>query len=136
MSKRKTFAPVVVATFLLAIFFSRGLVKKPEASAIPLDAEPSATLPRKPSAVAAPVAEGNRRESQSKPPRTITNPPLTPKEIEEARSEMKLSLVAIYGAQKSFHAEYNRYSTDLYRGLGYAPEASERWSKRGASALC
>lgn len=57
--------------------------------------------------------------------------PLSLREIEAARSEMKVTLAALYGAQKSFYSEHKRYSTDLSRGVGYAPEGKERWSKAG-----
>jgi hypothetical protein len=42
---------------------------------------------------------------------------------------MKMSLMAIYGAEKSFYSEYRRYSTD-FRALGYMPEG-ELSSKAG-----
>ncbi len=58
--------------------------------------------------------------------------PLSPKEILEARSEMKMSLAAPYGAQKAFYAEHRRYSTDLLNGVGFLPDAEkQRWSKVG-----
>lgn len=57
--------------------------------------------------------------------------PLNPEEIAQARSEIKITLAAIYAGQKSFHSEYGRYSTDLFRGIGFMPEGKERWSKVG-----
>jgi len=56
--------------------------------------------------------------------------PLNPAEIAVARSEMKVTLAGIYGAQKSFYAEYGRYSTDL-NALGYSPEGEKRMSRAG-----
>ncbi len=47
--------------------------------------------------------------------------PLTEQEIRVRRSEMKLSLSAMYGAEKSFFSEFHRYTTD-FNGMGYAPE--------------
>ena len=61
------------------------------------------------------------------PARAGTTPALAPPSEEELRQtqmEMKISLAALYGAEKSFFAEYNRYSTDL-RAIGYQPEAGK-----------
>jgi hypothetical protein len=56
--------------------------------------------------------------------------PLNPAEIAAARVEMKITLSALYGAQKSFYAEYGRYSTDL-NAVGYSPQEKERMSRAG-----
>ena len=55
---------------------------------------------------------------------------LSPKKIEEVRSEIKTSLASIYGAEKSFYSEFKRYSTDL-KALGFFPDKKDRWSKMG-----
>lgn len=47
--------------------------------------------------------------------------PYTEKEIQEIRVGMRVSLAALYGAQKSFFSEYNRYASD-FDALGYSPE--------------
>jgi hypothetical protein len=56
--------------------------------------------------------------------------PLNPTEIAAARVEMKVTLAALYAAQKSFYAEYGRYSTDL-NAVGYSPDEKERMSRAG-----
>ncbi|MCO5142595.1 MAG: hypothetical protein M9962_05855 [Oligoflexia bacterium] len=49
---------------------------------------------------------------------------LTAKEIESIRREMKITLAAMYAAQKSFYSEFGRYSTDLL-SIGYFPSDKE-----------
>lgn len=49
---------------------------------------------------------------------------------EKIRSSMKISLAALYGAQKSFFSEYGRYSTD-FNELGYLPEEDTFTYKTG-----
>jgi len=55
---------------------------------------------------------------------------LTPEQIEAIRTEMKVSLAAMYGAEKSYFSEYGRYTTD-FNQLGYSPERREINIKTG-----
>jgi hypothetical protein len=52
------------------------------------------------------------------------------KKIENMRSEAKMSLAANYTALMSFHAEWDRYTTDL-KSMGFAPYRSELIYKLG-----
>lgn len=58
---------------------------------------------------------------------------LTLTEIFDARTEMKNSLLALYTAQRIFHAEHGRYSTDILSALGYEVRPTPRWSNVGFS---
>lgn len=69
-------------------------------------------------------APGRRTASTSSPKFQLTK-----EEIENVRSEMKISLSALYGAEKSFYFEFHRYSTDLAT-IGYGPEDGQ-WHKVG-----
>ncbi len=56
--------------------------------------------------------------------------PFTPEEIQEARSEMKLTLENLLHAQNSFFQDENRYTSDL-KVLGWAPLKGEIRYKAG-----
>jgi hypothetical protein len=66
-------------------------------------------------------------------PKSSTGEQLQRPSAEEIRSHMKVSLAAIYGAQKATFHELGRYTTDL-KALGYLPvmEAGKKlWSVTG-----
>jgi hypothetical protein len=49
---------------------------------------------------------------------------------QEIRSSMKVSLAALYAAQKAFYSEFGRYSTDFH-ALGYSPGGENMQYKTG-----
>lgn len=49
---------------------------------------------------------------------------LNEEQIIERRAQIKASLAGLYTAQKAFHAEFDRYSTDLM-ALGWTPASAE-----------
>lgn len=59
------------------------------------------------------------------PPRRLSEA-----EITKLRSQAKIGLAANYAAQKSFFAEYGRYTTDLY-AVGWMPEENPLPYKAG-----
>lgn len=117
-NKRRAFLLACLAAALLWIArgTGNGDHQAPQAEA-PLAPPPArSTLP--PPAQAIDVA----RVRSAAPVRPA--PALSPEErlarAQGIRSSMKISLAALYGAQKSFYSEYARYSTD-FNALGYSP---------------
>lgn len=119
------FIAILIAALLSFFFYRR---QKTEPAATP-ESEPAISAPT----IDSPPA--NSATSTTKPtsnPKNLSElPPLTEKEVEAIRSDIKVSLSQIYTAEKSFFSEYNRYSTDLNHGAGFRPSDKYRPAKVG-----
>jgi len=79
-------------------------------------------LPKKDEA----ALDGSSEEKTEKPSRTGASVEATISEEERLRiqAEIKGNLASMYVAQKAFHAEFGRYTTDL-KAIGWDPRAGE-----------
>ena len=118
-NRRRAF---LLACFAAALLWtSRGTGEKVPFA--PLADAPPPSPPVRSAPAPAAQATDEARETSAAPARPAQG--ISPEErLERAngiRSSMKVSLAALYAAQKSFYSEYARYSTD-FNALGYSPE--------------
>ncbi len=110
MTTQRTALVLIALILLAAIFWPRG---EPEKDASAGAQQTAAKIETKTKVHnAKPIPAANRTPS---PNSKNKNP-----EIEKLRNKAKTSLASIFSAQRAFHAEFGRYSTD-FNALGFSP---------------
>ncbi|HEY8280797.1 MAG TPA: hypothetical protein VIH99_14295 [Bdellovibrionota bacterium] len=129
--KRYMWVPLMAAVGLVVALYL--IFRGQQMSTVPttMDAPPVTTPESSPPPAPEPHSEfqrdSTRAVSAANARPALGGSKLSDSEVSKVRSDMKISLAAIYGAQKSFYSEYHRYSTDL-RQIGYSPESPQKLS--------